>query len=211
MIESKVVRLDSVLIGVKRCPQCGVASPEMQLLFMSDCIVPTNETSYGYNWGMYKCNTCKLVVLAQSELGNQQSKTLKSLYPEPVNLSSELPDRVRNYLAQAEESIHSPDGAAMLAGAAVDAMLKEKDLKTGSVYNRIDDAVENNILTAEMGEWAHQVRLGSNRPRHADDGSPHVTDDEAKQSVEFARMLGHILFVLPKRVNKGIQRSKSSE
>jgi hypothetical protein len=51
-----------------------------------------------------------------------------------------------------------------------------------------------------MGEWAHEVRLGSNRPRHADENSPHVSDEEAKQSVEFAEALANFLFVLTARI-----------
>jgi hypothetical protein len=54
-----------------------------------------------------------------------------------------------------------------------------------------------------MGEWAHEVRLGSNRPRHADNETPHVTSEEAKQSVEFADALGYFLFVLSKQVERG--------
>ena len=91
----------------------------------------------------------------------------------------------------------------MLAGSAVDAMLKDKELVEGSVYNRIDQAVKQGILTSDMADWAHEVRLGSNRPRHADKDAPHVTQDEAAQAVEFTRTLGHILYVLPERVRRG--------
>jgi len=94
-------------------------------------------------------------------------------------------------------SRHAPDGAAMLAGAAVDAMLKSKGLEKGTVYDRIEAAVEQGILTRDMAEWGHEVRLGSNRPRHADKDRPHTTHEEAMQAVEFVMVLGDVLFVLP--------------
>tara|TARA_R110002096_G_scaffold10277_2_gene39877 strand:+ start:2526 stop:2828 length:303 start_codon:yes stop_codon:yes gene_type:complete len=93
----------------------------------------------------------------------------------------------------------------MLAGSAVDAMLKEKNLTEGSLYKRIDEAVDSGVITADMAEWAHEVRLGSNRPRHADEESPHTSPEEAKRSVEFATTLGHVLFVLPERIKRARQ------
>lgn len=93
----------------------------------------------------------------------------------------------------------------MLAGSAVDALLKEKGYTAGSVYERINKAVEDHVLTADMAEWAHAVRLEANRPRHADLDEPHATAAEAKQSIEFAKALGDFLFVFPARVAAGKQ------
>jgi hypothetical protein len=135
-------------------------------------------------------------------LGNNGTLELLALYPSIETVDVELPQKARTYLRQAIASLHAPDGAAMLAGSAVDAMLKAKGLESGSVYSRIDEAVRQNILTREMGDWAHEVRLGSNRPRHADEQDPHVTHEEAKQSIEFTKTLGVVLFVLPSRVAK---------
>ena len=73
-----------------------------------------------------------------------------------------------------------------MAGSAVDAMLKAHGLEAGSLYARIEEALTKNLLTQGMADWAHNVRLGSNRPRRADKDKPHVSPNEAKQSVEFA-------------------------
>jgi hypothetical protein len=199
--------MDNVLRGMDRCPHCGVASPTMELIYKSDCICPP-ANHYGHIWGVYKCNSCKLAILAQSVLGNQGTTDVLATYQSLSAPDIELPERVRTYLGQATASLHAPDGAVMLAGAAVDMMLKEKGYLKGSVYARIDEAVTANVLTTDMGEWAHDVRLGSNRPRHADDTDPHVSSDEAKQAVEFAKMLGHFLLVLPARVSQKAKQAK---
>ncbi len=91
-----------------------------------------------------------------------------------------------------------------MAGSAVDAMLKAKGFVKGSLYDRIDEALTATVLTKGMADWAHSVRLGSNRPRHADAERPHVSAAEAKQSVEFAEALGNFLFVLTARIERGI-------
>lgn len=194
------LKLEDRLAGLSRCPQCGVANPEMMMLWKSTCLITRSNNSYGHNWATYQCTTCKLVILAQSRMGNQGTTEIENVYPEAETVDEDIPDRARKYLEQAIGSIHAPDGAAMLAGSSVDAMLKAKGLEKESVYARIDRAVEERILTKEMGEWAHDVRLGANRPRHADKDDPHVSIEEAKQAIEFAKTLGTILFVLPKRI-----------
>jgi hypothetical protein len=141
---------------------------------------------------------------------NTGAPTAIALYPSPPEAHEDLPERPRRYLQQAYETLHAPDAAAMLAGSAVDAMLKHLGLREGSLYARIDEAVTKNMLTQGMANWAHEVRLGSNRPRHADDEEPHVTHDEARQSVEFAEALGQFLFVLTAKIERGIQAAQEA-
>ena len=91
----------------------------------------------------------------------------------------------------------------MLAGSAVDAMLKLKGYDDGSVYSRIEKAVKDGLLTIEMRDWAHAVRLEANKPRHADLDEPHASQESATQTIEFAEALGEYLFVLPERIARG--------
>jgi hypothetical protein len=158
-------------------------------------------------WITYECSVCEKLVLASTASGSTSKEPtglrVDLLLPSVQSVPEHMPDRAANYLRQALESLAAPDGAVMLAGSAVDAMLKEQGLTTGTVYDRITNAVETGILTKDMGEWAHEVRLGSNRPRHADADDPHADREDAQRSVEFARMLGHILFTLPFNVEAG--------
>jgi hypothetical protein len=125
------------------------------------------------------------------------------MLPDSHHDFDDWPERAQIYMTQAVESLSAPDGAVMLAGSAVDAMLKDKGFTEGSVYSRIEAAVKANLLTHEMGEWAHSVRLSANNPRHADINSPHASPSEARSSIEFAKALGQFLYVLPERVRKG--------
>lgn len=96
-----------------------------------------------------------------------------------------------------------------MAASAVDAMLKALGYRDGSLYDRIDKAVADSVLTKGMADWAHSVRLGANRPRHADVEQPHLSADEARQSVEFTEALGSFLFVLKARIDRGIAAAKA--
>jgi hypothetical protein len=143
---------------------------------------------------------------------NQQAQNadIAEVIPEAKQAHSDIPEPARTFLQQAYQTKHAPDAAVMTAGSAVDSMLKQLGYKEGSAYARINKAVEEHKLTAGMGAWAHEVRLGSNRPRHSDDEKPHATPAEASQSIEFAEALGYFLFVLTKQVERGTAAAKKA-
>ena len=130
---------------------------------------------------------------------------IEALFPASREVAAELPAVAKTFMTQAIETLHAPDAAAVMAGAAVDAMLKAKGYTEGSLYTRIDQAKNDALLTAGMADWAHSVRLGSNRPRHADMDSPHVSPADAKRSVDFAEALGNFLFVLTAQIEDAMK------
>jgi hypothetical protein len=134
-------------------------------------------------------------------------ETILQIFPSQQEAHEDIPEPARRFLQQAMETLHAPDAAAVMAGSAVDAMLKHLKLTEGSLYSRIDKAVEDHTITKAMGDWAHEVRLGSNRPRH---DNPHVSPDEAKHSVRFAEALGYFLFVLSAQIDRGTAAAKSA-
>lgn len=115
-------------------------------------------------------------------------------------MSDIVPEKVRNYLGQAHKSLVSPDASVLMSAASIDAMLKEHELKNGSLYDRIDEAVAKGILTQKMADWANKVRLDANNPRHADDDTPHMSADDAQRAFDFANALSEYLFLLPSRM-----------
>jgi hypothetical protein len=147
---------------------------------------------------------------AQVTLGSYKFPA-KAVLPDVQEDLDDLPNSAANFMRQAVESLAVPDGAVMLAGSAVDSMLKAKGLTDGSVYSRINKAVEEHLLTPAMGEWAHTVRLSSNNPRHADVDDPHATVEQARAVVDFARALGQFLFVLPARIARGKEAATKAD
>jgi hypothetical protein len=128
-----------------------------------------------------------------------------AIYPatEPA-LPEALPERAKRYLDQARGSAGTaPDGAVVLAASAIDAMLKARDLSKGSLYERINVAAKQHIITDDMATWAHDVRLHANDQRHADIDSAHASAEDAARAIDFALALGEYLFVLPDRVRRG--------
>jgi len=205
----EIHRMGNVLSGVARCPHCGVANPTLTKLWMG--LVSRATKGPTQVWGAFGCTSCGGVVLAKGA-DNQhiENPIIIKVIPGQKRAHGDIPEPARTFLQQAYESKHAPDAAAMVAGSAVDAMLKELGYVSGSLYERIDKAVAEQKLTKNMGDWAHEVRLGSNRPRHADKDRPHVSPEEAEQSVEFAEALGYFLFVLTEQIARGTQAAKKA-
>jgi hypothetical protein len=189
-------------LQLRRCPHCSVDTPSFakQAQFQTTSL----DKDFTRSWGVYSCKRCGGVVSAWSYSWGQN---IAEMFPGPKQVDLELPDRARAFLGQAQESMHAPAGAIMLAASAVDAMLKAKGYKDGSLNARIEKAAADHLITAEMSKWAHQVRLDANDQRHADEAASLPTEAEARQTVEFAAALGTFLFTLPSRVSRGIEAS----
>lgn len=129
--------------------------------------------------------------------------SIVEMWPAPRTVDGSIPERARSFLEQAITSISAPAGAVMLTASAVDSMLKEKGLKAGSLYKRIDQAAAEHLITADMAAWAHEVRLEANDQRHADEEAALPNEADAQKGIDFALALAQFLFVLPSRVAQG--------
>lgn len=187
-------------LPLERCPHCNVAKPLLSRLWGPS---KTNNHAGGKTrfWSAYACTTCGGVVLVSSPLN--QEHDIDSMWPAPAVIADVVPVRAREFLAQAVASLHAPAGAVMLTASAVDAMLKDKGYKDGSLNSRIDLAARDHLITAEMAAWAHEVRLDANDQRHADEGAALPSETDAAKAIEFASALAQFLYVLPARVERG--------
>jgi Domain of unknown function (DUF4145) len=204
-------RLGPQLDGINRCPHCSVANPVLQHLWHTDTPLGRATPGPTFYWAIYQCTSCGSIVLARGSEGTSADPgVVTKIFPEQKSAHADIPMPARSFLQQAFETLHAPDAAAVMAGSAVDSMLKILGYVEGALYSRIDKAVEEHKLTKEMGDWAHEVRLGSNRPRHADAKKPHISAEEAEQSVDFAEALGNFLFVLSSRIKRGTEAAKAA-
>ena len=193
-------------LNLERCPHCLVDRPTFHNRggYETDSLV-----GHGHRfWMPYSCSRCGGVVTAASRT---QAGAVVEMYPAPTEVDPAVPSPAREYLKQAMDSGQAPAGMVMLAASAVDAMLKNKGYAKGTLYERIDQAAENHLITEEMARWAHQVRLDANEPRHADEERPLPEPADAKRSADFALALAQYLFVLPSLVTRGISNTAQEE
>jgi len=190
---------------ISRCPHCAVANPN---LFRQHKL-ETKDHAGGNKrmWAIYTCGGCGGIVAASAP--NHGAEILE-YFPSAKSIKEDVPERPRTFLQQALESLHAPSGAVMLSASAVDAMLKLKNYTDGSLYARIEKAVEDHVITQDMATWAHEVRLDANDQRHADQAANMPTSQDAERVIDFATSLAEILFVLPSRVQRGINQTQGN-
>lgn len=184
-------------LELNKCPHCRIDKPN--LTTRASFLTHEFGTSRQLYWKVYACNRCGGAVTVSSYHNNG---TVIEIFPNLTEVSTTIPSPAREYLLQAIDCLHSPAGCVMLSASAIDAMLKNKSYKEGSLYARINKAAEDHLITKEMAEWAHDVRLDANDQRHADDGALLISIDDAQKCIHFALALSEFLFVLPARVQR---------
>lgn len=189
-------------LGLERCPSCGVAKPLLHRVHVQNA----HKRHPQAQWSMYICRSCTGCVCALGIEGN----FAREVIPAIDNVAESIPDKPKNLLSQAKNSLAAPAGSVMLSASAIDAMLKERGLVEGSLYKRIDGAVASHLITQDMADWAHYVRLDANDQRHADVASTLPTIDDAKKCLDFALALAEVLFVLPARVREGMRGASNA-
>ena len=192
-------------LAISRCPHCSVANPN---LFKQHALQTNNHSNdLPRMWYVYVCGSCGGVVTAW---GVNNGAEVIEYYPSAKIISDDIPERPKAYLQQAIESLHAPAGAVMLAASSVDSMLKLKGYTEGSLYARIEKAIKDHLITAEMGQWAHDVRLDANDQRHADEAANLPTPEDAQRVIDFTTALAELLFVLPSKVRRGIENAQEN-
>lgn len=187
-----------------RCPHCNVDNPYLQMLHALE--TADSDGKERRDWKVYVCRRCGNLVTAYAWHGHRGIEVIR-WFPEkpPAAVDHDsIPVRARSFIKQAVDSRQAPAGAVMLAASAVDSMLKSKGYVDGSLYSRIDKAAADHVITPEMAQWAHSVRLDANDQRHADESAPLPNGADAQRSIDFVNALALLMFILPARVAAGI-------
>jgi hypothetical protein len=195
-------RLDRNLI-IERCPHCNVDKPNLTVV--SQFETNSYNNSNNRHWKAYSCQRCGGVTTAWAYPNDLE---IRQMFPDSLKVDDSIPDRAKAYLNQAIDSKHAPAGSIMLSASSVDSMLKEKGYKSGNLYSRINKAVDDHLITKEMAEWAHDVRLDANDQRHADEEAELPNESDAQRTIDFTVALAQFLFVMPSRVQNGIKQAK---
>jgi len=106
-------------LELDRCPHCTVATPLLNSVNNFD--TQSHDGRAQRKWRIYVCGKCGGVVSAWAhEYGHE----VQDYFPRAVEIETEIPDRPRAFLLQAQATLHAPSGSVMLSASAVDAMLK---------------------------------------------------------------------------------------
>lgn len=133
-------------------------------------------------------------------------------WPEPQEGSAprDTPDSVARFFEQGTSSLESGnyDAAGMVFRKALEVATKSLDetLSGKKLVQRIDLLKERGVITADLAQWAHEIRLGGNDAAHDDEPFSVQDCEDLKNFIEaFLRYV----FTLPSAVRR--RSSKSAQ
>lgn len=195
------------------CPHCGTKRAGFSV-HGSSAPNPTNPTR---KHTMFVCNTCgeSVVVTTSSsahenpaglagEIAHQQTCKLLSVYPEPVRVEipSCLPAQVAKSFKEGCDILpQSPTMSAVAFRRTLELALKDlsPDIEAWKLEKRIDKMAAAGLLTKDLQDWAHHLRIDGNDAAHeGEDGSK----ETAIQLRELTRFILMYLYSLPAQVKK---------
>lgn len=98
-------------------------------------------------------------------------------------------------------SINANRAAVLMARTAIEAMAKNKKITDGNLYQKIDAMAEKNIITDQLAEEAHQIRLLGNDMAHGDLDEP-VSREDATEILGFLDSVLNYVYQQPAAVER---------
>lgn len=166
----------------------------------------THRTYYG-NFSIWQCDHCgKLILFIE-----QDNKTVDQ-YPKKVPIIDEsVPSRVAEDYVEAIKcfDIGANRASVVMCRRALQNSVIEKGAKKGKLFDQIDELYDNQIITKDIKDWAHEIRLTGNVGAHPDeDGLEDVTPEDAKELLKFMEEYLNYVYIMPAKVAAKRARKK---
>mgnify|MGYP006295182945 FL=1 len=188
-------------LKLARCPHCSTSSPDIAM--EQEFNTTNSENGHQRVWAFYVCQHCGGALIGSRR---PNSRAALEIFPPPETVHESIPEKARVFLEQAIESLHVPAGSVMLSTSCIDAMLTDKGFKEGRLYKRITKAAKDHLIDEGMVDWARAIRLESkDRRQTEEDKMP--DEHDAREMIDFARILGEYLFILPAKVKTGVEKA----
>lgn len=195
------------------CPHCGTKRAGFSIHGVS----APNPTDRLRKHTMFVCNTCGEPVVVTTlgpqnespsdsfgDIAIQKPYEVISIYPESarIEIPSYLPTQVeKSFKEGCEILLQSPTMAAVAFRRTLELSLKDlsPDIDAWKLEKRIDKMADSGLLTKDLQDWAHHLRIDGNDAAHeGEDGSK----ETAIQLRELTRFILMYLYSLPEQVKK---------
>ncbi|MGV1803857.1 DUF4145 domain-containing protein [Agrobacterium vitis] len=134
--------------------------------------------------------------------GGANTVSVQEVHPTPPvpDADPHWPDEITRQFADAQRMLSqgiTPSIVIAVCRTVLDIVTKKLGAKeSDSLFKRIEFLRVSSIITAPISDWAHELRLDGNAATHDAIGS----ENEAREYVEFLRMLLNMTFTLPSRI-----------
>jgi len=133
------------------------------------------------------------------------------VYPLPLGTFEErlpedtIPEAIFEDLRQAELSAHAGAdyGAGLLLRRACQYICRDKNVAGDRLEAQVDDLAKKGIITNQMAQMGHGIRIIGNELAHPDPRTPFViTPEDVRVAREFLTQLVHAIYIDPAKVKQ---------
>ncbi len=157
--------------------------------------------SHGKLYQIAECNSCNYFFLV-ARYG--QNEKIIEIYPSqlPKPIDPRIPVFLKGDLEEAYKcfSVKAYRGTGVLARRALQMCCIEKGAPDKRLVEQIDWLLDERIITNDLKEWAHEVRLTGNDAAHPPkdvNKDSSVTEDDAKDILFLLEELIKVLYITP--------------
>lgn len=154
-------------------------------------------------WAIAVCPSCHNCVLLKGE-PNGQSFNVKNIYPasQPSPTDERMPADIRRDIEESKLalSVGAFNASAAMSRRALQRACKTKGSKKSDLIDQINELADNKIITTDIKELAHTVRLVGNDGAHPNEVNVDASD--AKEILELAEQFMEIIFIAPAKVRE---------
>ncbi len=185
------------------CPHCHTRNIDFIRVYRQKI---SDEKSHD----IYTCGYCKHAVILEKQKKEGRWIIAQS-FPDGsvIEVPRYLPKNVENFFIQGIKSLpENPDAAGAMFRKTLEISLSyimPDHLKDKSIYSQIRDAVNQNYISDELGEWANIIRIDGNEATHAE---VPFDVDQAEILKQFTEIFLSQIFTLPTLVRKRAKLTK---
>jgi hypothetical protein len=201
------------------CPICGTHT-DAEIKGRFECKenkyikLPTSEMQV-YNFFL-RCTRCSGALLLMWSYGDDHhmrgisaGKIVFPFYTDAFEIESlnieVIPKAIYEDIKQAELSFYSGAylGSGLLYRRACQNICRDKECKGKNLVEEINDLNIKGIITKDMAEMAHSIRIIGNEIAHSNPSTPLlITRDDIRICHEFIKQLLQVIYINPYKANK---------
>lgn len=180
-----------------QCPYCNVRSVQTQHRFMEWLSVSRNDVF----WYVQRCHnqSCQSLILVQ-KANNGDVEQIFPFVEYRLESSSPIPPSIRDDFKEASLCLGAGcfKASLVMSRRVLQRCLADQDCNQNKLVDAIDAALKNGVLRKAFHDLAHEIRQYGNLGAHPDDDQLHNANHEnARQVLEFARLLIHDFYEIP--------------
>jgi hypothetical protein len=187
--------------------QCGFCNTPVNFVKLTNAFsAGDNGELFGakekYYSALYRCPNCgkpSLIVFGARDVGGGSKYHVRTQYPRyspekmndvPVEIENDRYEAWKCYFGGCFKS------SAIMARAALQRAVRVLKAKDGSLYNEIEDLKNKGVITKQLADFAHEVRITGNDMAHPEEMST-VDKKEIEESLDFLDGFLETVFILP--------------